>query len=69
MAFPWTNFGVYSDPLDDDPSKRKDWCLYTSVIIPHSMNWLLCSVHAIACHAATISSPFNFVFPEIRHSG
>ena len=81
MSFPWKNFGVYSDPLDDDPMKRRDWCFFTkwsrpktgttsvSVILPHRSKWLLCCVHALACHAATLSSPSEFMFPEFLHSG
>ena len=81
MAFPWSFFGAYNDPLDDDPLKRRDWCFNTTwirpktttksvnVILPHRSNWLICTVHSIACHAATLSSPSDFVYSELHSTG
>ena len=81
MSFPWSFFGVYSSPLDDDIRKRRDWCFNTrwlrtkttttsvNVILPHRSKWLLCSVHAIACHAATLTSPSDYVYSDFRASG
>ena len=69
---------MYSDPLDDDPTKCRDWCFNSvwtrpktsttslNVILPHRSKWLLCTVHAIACHAATLISPSDYVHAEFR---
>ena len=81
MSFPWSFFGVYNSPLDDDIRKRRDWCFNTrwlrtkttttsvNVILPHRSKWLLCSVHAIACHAALLTSPSDYVYADYRGSG
>ena len=81
MAFPWSYFGVYCEPLDDDLLKRRDWCFNSSwlrtktstssinVILLHRSNWLLCPVHAISCHAATLLNPSDYVYGDLRGAG
>jgi hypothetical protein len=70
---------LYSDPLDDDPTKCRDWCFNSvwtdstknvhDVSKFHRSKWLLCTVHAIACHAATLISPSDYIHHAEFRSG